>query len=282
MTLAHTRDLVDAAVRDGTAVAAFNVITLEHAEAIVAGGEQAGTPLVLQLSENAVRFHGTRMLPILAACRELAAAAAVPVAVHLDHFQDEGLTANGIRIAGSVGVSSLMVDAAPLPYARNVEHTAELADSAHSAGLWVEAELGEIGGKDGAHAPGVRTDPIEAAGFVASTGVDGLAVAVGSSHAMTSQSASLDVDLIARLAAAVPVPLVLHGSSGVPDDVIRSAVVAGMRKVNIGTALNVAFTAAVRRYLDGDSVATDPRRYLTGARASATEVVARLCTVVSG
>jgi fructose-bisphosphate aldolase, class II len=282
MTLAQTRDLVDAAVRDGSAVAAFNVITLEHAEAIVTGGEQAGTPLVLQLSENAVRFHGTRMLPILAACRELAAAATVPVAVHLDHFQDDGLTAIGIRSAGSVGVSSLMVDAAHLPYARNVEHTAELADSAHIAGLWVEAELGEIGGKDGAHAPGVRTDPIEAAGFVASTGVDGLAVAVGSSHAMTLQSATLDLDLIARIASEVPVPLVLHGSSGVPDDVVRSAVAAGMRKVNIGTALNVAFTAAVRRYLDGDSVATDPRRYLVGARASAAEVVARLCTVVSG
>jgi Fructose/tagatose bisphosphate aldolase len=282
MTLARTRDLVDAAVRGGTAVAAFNVITLEHAEAIVAGGEQAGAPLLLQLSENAVRFHGARMLPILAACRELAAAAAVPVAVHLDHFQDDDLTATGIRVADSMGVSSLMVDAAHLPYARNVEHTAELAASAHGAGLWVEAELGEIGGKDGAHAPGVRTDPIEAAGFVASTGVDGLAVAVGSSHAMTSQVATLDLDLIARLADEVPVPLVLHGSSGVPDELLRRAVAAGMRKVNVGTALNVAFTAAVRRYLDGDATATDPRRYLAGARAAATEVVARLCTVVSG
>jgi fructose-bisphosphate aldolase, class II len=280
MTLALTRDVVAAAVRDESAVAAFNVITLEHAEAIVSGGESAGTALLLQLSENTVRFHGGNMMPILAACTELAKAASVPVGIHLDHFQDETLIASGIAAAAVVGVSSLMVDAAHLPYELNVERTAALCATAHEHGLWVEAELGEVGGKDGAHAPGVRTDPDEAAGFALDTGVDGLAVAVGSSHAMTSKTATLDIALIGRLAERVPVPLVLHGSSGVPDETIRQAVDAGMRKINIGTALGLAFTSGIRRRLDA-ATSSDPRTYLKEGRAAISETVARLCSVVS-
>src|SRR6185312_10019142 len=137
--------------------------------------------------------------------------------------------------------------------------TSDYARRAHDAGLWVEAELGEIGGKDGAHAPGVRTDPSEARAFVALTGVDGLAVAVGSSHAMTSKDAQLDLALIAELAEAVPVPLVLHGSSGVSTSMLLDAVAAGIRKVNVGTALSVAFTAAVRAFLAANPTASDPR-----------------------
>lgn len=282
MTLARTADLVEGARAVASAVPAFNVITLEHAEAIVAGGEHAGSPLILQLSENAVGFHGGDLLPILAACRELAGAAVIPVALHLDHVQDAVLAETGISVAERVGVTSIMVDAAHLAYDLNVARTASLAALAHAGGLWVEAELGEIGGKDGAHAPGVRTDPGEASGFVAATGVDGLAVAVGSSHAMISQDAALDIALIGRLAERVPVPLVLHGSSGVPDAVLRQAVAAGIRKVNVGTALNVGFTAAVRRYLESNPEATDPRRYLAEAKSAVADTVARLCEVVSG
>lgn len=281
VTLTPTRQLVDAAVIAERAVLAFNVITIEHAEAIVAGGERAGTALILQLSENAVRFHGGRLAPILAACRELAADARTPVSIHLDHFQDDELTEAGIAGAERLGVSSIMVDAAHLPYAANLEHTAALARSAHASGLWVEAELGEVGGKDGAHAPGVRTDPDEAVRFVAAAGVDGLAVAVGSSHAMTSRDATLDFGLIERLAARVPVPLVLHGSSGVSDDGLLTAVGAGIRKINVGTALGVDFTAALRRVLAADTLLTDPRRYLGPARDSMTETVDRLCSTVA-
>jgi fructose-bisphosphate aldolase class II len=120
----------------------------------------------------------------------------------------------------------------------------------------------------------VRTDPGEASAYVAATGVDGLAVAVGSSHAMHTRTARLDHDLIARLRAAVPVPLVLHGSSGVPDDELIAAVRGGMVKVNIGTALNSAFTSAVRGALAGDSVLVDPRRYLASARTAMAATVA--------
>lgn len=277
MTLADTRSLVAAAVAQGGAVPAFNVITLEHAEGIVDGLTRAGRSGLLQVSENAIRFHAGRMAPLLAACRELAVAAAVPVAIHLDHVQDVDLAQDGIAAATRLGVSSIMVDAAHLPDAENLRTTAELASRAQQAGLWVEAELGEIGGKGGAHTPGVRTDPDQAHDFVRDTGVDGLAVAVGSSHAMTSTDAVLDLDLIARLAGRVPVPLVLHGSSGVPPTTMVAAVRAGIRKVNIGTALNVAFTAQVRRRLDADARVTDPRRYLADAREAVATAVVGLC-----
>lgn len=287
MTLARTSDLIDRARSTGTAVPAFNVITIEHAEGILAGAERAGLPVILQVSENAVRYHDGRLRPILAACRELAVAVEVPVALHLDHLEDEDLVLAGIVQSGELGVSSLMIDASRMPYDDNVEATARLATRAREAGLWVEAELGEIGGKDGAHAPGVRTDPEEAAEFVHATGVDGLAVAVGSSHAMTSREAVLDVDLIGRLAGRLTVPLVLHGSSGVPNPVLGAAVTAGIRKVNIGTALNVGFTGSVRDFLASTPVAsgpaaTDPRSYLRLAREAVAAEVAELCAVVGG
>ncbi|HEX7806654.1 MAG TPA: class II fructose-bisphosphate aldolase [Cellulomonas sp.] len=280
MTLARTGDLIAAAVSARSAVLAFNVITLEHAQGIVGGLEHAGVAGILQVSENAVHFHHGRMEPLLAACRELADEATVPVAIHLDHFQDAALTAEGIRLAARLGVTSVMVDAAHLPYTDNVAATAALAQTAHREGLWVEAELGAIGGKAGAHTPGVRTDPEEARDFVERTGVDGLAVAVGSTHAMTSADASVDIGLIERLAALVPVPLVLHGSSGVTPDSLGAAVRAGIRKVNVGTALNVAYTGEIRRLLDGDARVTDPRAYLAGARDAVSESVLRLCSLV--
>ena len=279
MTLARTADLVSDAAARGVGIAAFNVITLEHAEAIARGAESAGTAVLLQLSRNAVRYHGA-LAPIALACRAVADAASVPIAVHLDHVDDVALAERAIAQADELGVSSIMIDASTLPDADNVARTRELGDRAHAAGLWVEAELGEVGGKDGAHAPGARTDPAEAAAFAASTAVDGLAVAVGSSHAMTTRTAELDLDLIARLAAAVPVPLVLHGSSGVPDRTIAAAVRAGIRKVNVGTALNVAFTVAVRDALASDSALSDPRRYLAPGRDAMTATVAALAGVI--
>ena len=146
--------------------------------------------------------------------------------------------------------------------------------------MWLEAELGEIGGKDGAHAPGVRTDPAEALAFVEGTDVDGLAVAVGSSHAMIDRTAALDLELIHALASTLPVPLVLHGSSGVPDATLQAAVGAGIVKVNIGTILNVAMTAAVRAALM-DAALVDPRKYLGPGRDAVAREVQRLLTALT-
>ncbi len=277
MPLVTTRELVDRAVSRRLAVGAFNVITLEHAEAVIEGAERTGAAVILQISENAVRFHRGQLAPIAAAAAAVAEAASIPASLHLDHVEDDEL----LRQAGTAGISSVMYDASKLDYNKNVEATRAAGDWAHAHGLYLEAELGEVGGKDGAHARGVRTDPVEAAEFVAATGVDALAVAVGSSHAMTDRTAALDHDRVAELARAVPVPLVLHGSSGVPDVELAQAVRAGMTKINIGTILNVEFTAAVRATLRDDEHLIDPRQYLKPARTRIAHTVAHLLSVLS-
>ncbi|MFB2556946.1 class II fructose-bisphosphate aldolase [Herbiconiux liangxiaofengii] len=272
MTLVSTGDIL---ARERV-VLAFNVIQLEHAVAIVRGAEAAGRPVVLQISENAARYHGG-LAPVTAATLELARTSGIDAAVHLDHAEDEDL----VHEAVNLGATSVMFDAATLPYTENVSRTAAIARVAQSRGVWVEAELGAIGGKGGAHTPGVRTDPAEAVSFVEATGVDGLAVAVGSSHAMTSRSATLDFGLIAELAAAVPVPLVLHGSSGVSDADLVRAVEHGMRKVNISTHINGIFSRRIRELLDADTALVDPRKYLGPARDAVAAEVERLLTLVA-
>ncbi|TQF01302.1 class II fructose-bisphosphate aldolase [Kitasatospora acidiphila] len=276
MTLTPTDEIARAAAESTVGVGAFNVVQLEHAQAIVAGAEAAGRPVILQISENTARYHGA-LEPIALASLATARAASVPVAVHLDHAESVDL----VREAVELGFTSVMFDAAKLPYAENVAATREIAAHCRSRGVWVEAELGEVGGKDGAHAPGVRTDPAEAAEFVAATGVDALAVAVGSSHTMLTRDAVLDFALISRLREAVPVPLVLHGSSGVSDIDLAEAVRAGMTKVNISTHLNKTFTQTVRAYLDTHAEVADTRKYLGPARDAVAAEVARLLRVLS-
>jgi fructose-bisphosphate aldolase, class II len=274
--LTPTADIVDTARANGRGVGAFNVIQIEHAEAIVAGAEKAGAPVVLQISENAVRYHGA-LEPLAQATLSVARDSATPVAVHLDHATDVEL----VRQAVWLGFGSVMYDASAMSYVDNEASTMAVVEHCHEHGVYVEAELGEVGGKDGVHAPGVRTDPAEAAEYVRATGVDALAVAVGTSHAMLTRDATVDFELIERLAATVPVPLVLHGSSGVPDDDLRRAVAAGMTKVNIATQLNKAFTAAVRDFLDTNPSVVDTRKYLGAGRDAVAAEVTRLLGILA-
>ena len=169
-----------------------------------------------------------------------------------------------------------MYDGSKLPDVQNRETTAEITAFAHEHGVSVEAELGEVGGKNGVHDPSARTDPHDAAQFVADTGVDLLAVAVGSSHAMATREAVLDNDLISAIHQAVPVPLVLHGSSGVPDEGMVQAIRSGMTKINVSTHLNVVFTAGVREILNENPSLVDPRKYVGPATRLVQEEVERL------
>ncbi|WP_448810852.1 class II fructose-bisphosphate aldolase [Agromyces bauzanensis] len=271
MTLTPTRTILDAAYAAGHGVGAFNVVHIETAEALAGAAEDAGLPVILQLSENCIRYHGG-FEPIAAATLAIADASTAAVAVHLDHAEDPELAMRAI----DRGFGSVMYDGATLDFADNVATTRRVVARAASAGVLVEAELGEVGGKDGAHAPGVRTDPEEAARFVADTGVDALAVAVGSSHAMTDRTAALDLDLIARLAHAVPVPLVLHGSSGVADEMIVRGIRAGLTKVNVSTHLNARFTRAIREYLAEHPEVVDSRKYVAAGREAVRLEAARL------
>lgn len=277
MTLAGMGEIVGAARAAGRGVGAFNVIGIEHAEAIAAGAEAAGAPVVLQISQNCVAYHGT-LRPLGLACSAIAAAAVVPVALHLDHATRAEL----VDEAAGLGFGSVMYDASALPYADNVQATAGVTGWCHEREMWVEAELGEIGGKDGVHAPAARTDPDEAAAYVAATGVDALAVAVGSSHAMLTTEAVLDLALIARIHRAAGVPLVLHGSSGVPGRSLAAAVRAGITKINVATRLNQVFTAAVRGCLAADACLVDPRRYGSAGRDAVAGEVTRLLRMLTG
>ncbi|MEV6400012.1 class II fructose-bisphosphate aldolase, partial [Streptomyces sp. NPDC051907] len=234
-------------------------------------------PVILQISENTARYHGS-LEPIGLAALAVAREARTPVAVHLDHAESAQL----VRQAAELGFTSVMFDGARLPYEQNTAATRDVVAYCHAREVFVEAELGEIGGKDGAHAPGVRTDPDEAREFVAATGVDSLAVAVGSSHAMLTRDAVLDFGLIGRLRQSVSVPLVLHGSSGVDDAGLAKAVRAGMTKINVSTHLNKSFTRAVRSYLAEHPHVADPRRYLGPARDAVAADVARLLRVFGG
>lgn len=269
--LRSLRDLATDAQFRGVGLGAFNVIHLEHATAFARAAERAGRPVVLQISENAVKYHGA-LEPICLATMAIARAASVPISVHLDHAEDVDL----VREAVSYGISSVMYDGSRLPDDQNRATTRDVVSLCHKAGVDVEAELGEVGGKNGVHDPSARTAPADAAQFVAETGVDLLAVAVGSSHAMTTRNAHLDEELIRAIRAAVTVPLVLHGSSGVSDDGMRAAIVAGMTKINVSTHLNKVFTGAVRASLARDPALVDSRKWLGPARSVVEEEAQRL------
>lgn len=275
MTLSPLAPLLAEARGAGRALAAFNVIQIEHAEAYAGAAERSSLPVVMQISENCVCYHGS-LRPIAAATLAIAEACSQPVVVHLDHAEDTSLVDEAVRL----GLTSVMFDGSKLSDDANRETTRRVVEQCHAAGISVEAELGEVGGKDGVHAPGARTDPGDAARFVADTGVDALAVAVGSSHAMTERSAVLDNNLIAAIAGVVPVPLVLHGSSGVPDDGLVSAVAAGMTKVNIATHLNQVWTWAMVRRLE-QTPTVDTRKYIGAARDAVADEAERLLRLLA-
>ena len=251
------------------AVLAVNVVNIEHAEAFASASEQTGLGLVMQLSENAVRYHGS-FAPIGKAMLELANSASTPIAVHLDHATERLLVTEAINL----GFNSVMFDGSKLDINENVKQTVEVVNEARAKDVWVEAEIGEIGGKDGVHAPGVKTSVEDAVYFFEACGVDGLAVAVGSSHAMSEKTATLDLQRISEISKAVDAPLVLHGSSGVSKEQLVSAIEAGIRKINLSTELNKAFTHSIRETLDADKGMVDPRKYFMPARDTVKSIVA--------
>lgn len=257
--------------QERTGLGAFNVIHIENAAMFITAAERAGRPVVLQISQNAVKYHGS-LAPIglgaLAAARDCN----VPVVLHLDHAENIGL----IREAVELGFTSVMYDGSKLPDAENRARTAWVARFCHDAGVSIEAELGEVGGKNGVHDPKARTSPKDAAEFVEATGVDLLAVAVGSSHQMTNRTARLDTDLIRAIASSTPVPLVLHGSSGVSDEGMVAAIAAGMVKINVSTHLNGIFTRSVRVTLDENPEMVDSRKWFKPAGQEVTDEVERL------
>jgi fructose-bisphosphate aldolase class II len=265
MALVSGREILRAARADGYAVPAFNVFNLEMLQAAYAAGEAERAPVIVQVSPRSIDYAGLR--PLAALARTLAETATIPIALHLDHGPDP----EACRAALDAGFTSVMYDGADLPYAENVQRTGEVVTAAHAHNAAAEAELGQVGHASHAKQPDALTDPEEASRFAAETGVDALAVAIGTVHGMTETGAVLDIARIADLARHVDAALVMHGSSGVDDDTMQRAVEAGIRKVNLSTALQKVFMETLRRSAAASGHETDARAVLGDARDAVTQ-----------
>jgi tagatose 1,6-diphosphate aldolase GatY/KbaY len=241
--LVATAELLRAARAGGYAVGAFNVYNLEGVKAVVAAAATEHSPAILQIHPQALAYGGPALVALcVAAARE----AETPLAVHLDHSSE----APAIRRALAAGVSSIMADGSHLSYDQNVAFTREMTDLAHAAGAAVEAELGRISGTEDGLTVTARearlTDPRQAAGFVAATGTDALAVCIGNVHGRYHGKPQLDFRRLEVITRSVAVPLVLHGTSGLPDQMIRRAVSLGVTKFNVNTEIRDAYLEALR------------------------------------
>lgn len=245
MALVSLKQLVDDAFQNGYAVGAFNVVNMEIVQGALQAAEENRSPLILAVAEGHLGLLDLdQYAPILL---RAAQQASVPVAVHLDHGQ---VFSNFIK-ALRCGFTSVMFDGSTLPYEENAAKTKEIVRMAHAVGVSVEAELGHVTGGEGDASPGVAdptlfTDPEEAQQFVQETGIDALAVAVGSVHGIYKGTPELDIPRLARIRELAGVPLVLHGGSGLSDDDFRQAIANGIAKINVYTDLSQAAMAKIR------------------------------------
>jgi fructose-bisphosphate aldolase, class II len=265
MALTSGREVLSAARGGGYAVPAFNIFNLEMLQAAFRAAEAERAPVIVQVSPRSIAYAGLRPLAVLATA--LAECVPVPIVLHLDH--GPGLAE--CRAALDEGFTSVMYDGADLPYVENVSRTRDVVTAAHARGAAAEAELGQVGHASLEHLPFELTDPEEAGRFAKETGVDALAVAIGTVHGMTETGAVLDVERIADLARHVDAALVMHGSSGVDDETLARAVAAGIRKVNLSTALQRVFMDALRESAVAPGHETDARTVLGDARDAVME-----------
>ena len=279
MPLTTSRPWLLRAQAEGWAIGAFNVNTLEQTLAIVAAAQEARAPIILQCSHRALAYlgqgNGLIGLRYMAQIGRIAAEAAdVPVILHLDHGTDLEVIQ-----AAALGFTSVMFDGGDLPLEENIARTRELVTQMQAAAVTFEAEVGEVPRMDGTDRPSADdlTDPEQAARFAQETGVDALAIAIGSVHAVKQKEVTLDLIRLATIRARVHVPLVLHGSSGVTDASIRAGIQGGLCKVNVATQLNIAFTQGLRARMAGHPSVVDPRDYIGAAReATKARVLERL------
>jgi tagatose 1,6-diphosphate aldolase GatY/KbaY len=257
--------MLSAAQAGGYAIAAFNIENMEMAQAVVSTAERLGAPVILQTTPSTVRY-GTLAL-YAAMVRALAEAASVPVVLHLDHGSSVALA----RDALAAGYSSVMIDGSGLAFPQNVEVTQRVL--ALAGDIPVEAELGAIGGKeDSLSGQAALTQPEEAAAFAHACPVAALAVAIGTAHGFYKEAPRLDLSRLAAIRALVPIPLVLHGASGVPEAQVRASIEAGVCKVNYATELRAAYTLGVEAALLPGVF--DPKVYGKTGRDRVAEAVA--------
>ena len=263
MALVTSKELLLDAQKNHYAIGAFNVENMEMVQAVIAAAEELSSPVIIQTTPGTLKYADPELY--YANVAAAAKAAKVPVVMHLDHGSSFDLAMRCFR----AGYTSVMIDGSHDPFEQNIAVTKSVVNACHAAGVPVEAELGKVGGKeddlDGGEGNGY-TVPSEAAEFVEKTGVDSLAVAIGTAHGVYKGIPKLDLERISQIRQVVSVPLVLHGTSGVPDDTVRECIRRGMCKVNYATDLRIAFSNGVKEYLAANPDVYDPKKYCAKGR----------------
>lgn len=275
MPFVTTKAMLKKAQEGAYAIGAFNAENMEMAQAIVWAAEKENAPVIIQTTPGTLKYAEPKCFAGLVF--RLARDAKVPVALHLDH----GNTFDLAQLCAREGYTSLMIDGSLLPFEENIALTRRVVEMAGD--LPVEAELGTVGGKEDGHAAQAQyTDPDEAAEFVRRTGIFSFAVAIGTAHGVYKGEPKLDLDRLSAVRARVDVPLVLHGTSGVPEDKVRACISRGICKVNYATDLRQTFTAAAKRAMEEKPDAYDPKKYLAPAREAVEQRVRELIRLCGG
>ena len=273
MVFVTNNELLSKAEKEGYAVGAFNTNNLEITLAIVEAASQERSPVILAVSPSAMEYAGVAYLSAIA--KVASESVDVPVSLHLDH----GTSMEHVEAALDHGFSSVMIDGSKLPFEENLGLTRKVVELADAKGASTEGELGRLVGVEDTVSVSEReasmTDPDQAAEFVERTGVDALAVAIGNAHGWYKGRPDLDFDRLRVIKSKVSTFLVLHGASGIPDDMIREAGSIGVDKINIDTEVRDAFRQAVAGFVAANPDVIDPRKILMPARETMREVVAR-------
>ncbi|GAX89570.1 class II fructose-1,6-bisphosphate aldolase [Effusibacillus lacus] len=271
MAFASFKEVLTDGLKHGYAVGQFNVNNLEFLQAIIETAEEERSPVILGVSEGAMKYMNIEYT--VAMCKAAAEKASVPVILHLDHGSSYEVVLKCLR----AGFSSIMIDASHYPLEENIAKTRQVVHACHTLGVDVEGELGRIGGTEDDLSVDERdatlAKPEEAVRLVQESGIDALAPAIGSAHGLYKGEPKLDFDRLAKIRDLTGVPLVLHGGSGIPDEDIRKAISLGVSKINVNTENQVAFTNKIRELLDKDAKVYDPRKYLGPAREAIKETV---------
>ena len=263
MPLVTTKQMLLDAQAGNYAVGAFNVENMEMVMAVMEAAEELKSPVIMQTTPSTVKYAGLDFF--LANVKAAAERASVPVAMHLDHGSSFELAMQAYR----TGYTSIMIDGSHGSFEENVAVSKAVADACAPSGIPVEAELGKVGGKEddldgGDDNP--YTDPAQAVEFVKQTGVTSLAVAIGTAHGVYKGEPKLQFDILSQIREVVDIPLVLHGTSGVPDEAVEECIKRGICKVNYATDLRIAFTNGLNKYLAENPDTIDPKKYSAAGR----------------
>lgn len=270
MALVTTKEMLLKAQEGNYAVGAFNVENMEMVMAVIGAAEELNSPVILQTTPSTVKYAGLDYY--LANVKVAAEKASVPVAMHLDHGSSFDLAMQALR----TGYTSIMIDGSHESFEDNIAVSKAVADACRPSEIPVEAELGKVGGKeddlDGGEG-NAHTDPQEAKEFVERTGVSSLAVAIGTAHGIYKGEPKIDLERLSEIREVVSVPLVLHGGSGIPDEIIKESIRRGIAKVNYATELRIAFSNGVKKVLAENPDVIDPKKYGAAGRDSVREFV---------